>query len=386
MKKTGKKTEKSEVSKGLENVVVAETKISFIDGEKGRLLYRGYNINDLAKYSSFEEASYLLLFGKLPTKEELFTFKKQLAERREIPKDLQDIMSIFCTSLLPIDSLRSAVSIMKCFDPAGNDVSREANIKRGIDLIAKLPLIVAYSYRISRGLKIIRPRKDLDHAENLLYMLQGKESDNLDVKIVDLDMVLHAEHSLNASTFSARVTISTLSDMYAAITSAIGTLKGPLHGGAVSTVVKMLEEIRDEKNVENYVKGVLANKKRIMGFGHRVYKIHDPRAIILKETARKVGERKGNLKFYNMLVKLEKVMEKQGLYKKGVYPNVDLYTGTTYNNIGIPVELFDTMFALGRISGWVAHVLEQLDDNKLIRPLAKYTGPMNLKFVPLEKR
>ena len=373
------------VSKGLEGMVVADTKISFIDGERGRLLYRGYDINDLAKNCSYEEVCHLLLFHKLPTKKQLYHFNNNLKEKREIPVLLQRNMELFCKELLPIDALRTAVSLMKCFDPC-QDTSIVSTAIRGVDLIAKFPTIVAYSYRLSQGMKLVRPKKELGHAENFLYMLNGKRPDAFDAKVIDIDMVLHAEHSFNASTFSARVTASTLSDIYAAITSAVGTLKGPLHGGAASSVVKMLWEIGDAKNAEAYVKDALASKRKIMGFGHRVYKTHDPRAIILKETARKVGSRKGNLKFYNILVNMEQVMEKQGLYKKGVYPNVDLYTGTTYKNIGIPEPLFDPMFALGRISGWVAHVIEQLQDNKIIRPLAKYTGPMDLKFVPIGRR
>lgn len=373
------------VVKGLEGVIAAESKICFIDGKKGKLLYRGYTIKDLAEQATFEEVSYLLLFNSLPSKRDLASFKRQLSQRRELPRKLVHILGDLCKTLLPIDALRSMTSLLKCYDPVPGERNREADLTRGIDLIAKFPTIVAYYYRINQGKKIIHPKKGLGHAENFLYMLEGRR-DPLSARAVDLDMLLHAEHGFNASTFSARVTISTLSDMYAAITSAVGTLEGPLHGGAALRVVKVLEEIGDEKNVEKYVREALSSHQRIMGFGHRVYKTLDPRVEILRKMAKQVGERKEDLKFYSILVTLEKVMEKQGMYKKGIYPNVDLYTGTLYRSLGIPEELFDPMFALGRIAGWVAHVLEQLEDNRLIRPRSLYTGKKDLRFVPLGKR
>lgn len=373
-----------EVVRGLENVITGQTKISFIDGKKGVLLYRGYDIRDISKHCSFEETSYLLVYGKLPNKQQLSVFRKKLAQRRELPSKLEHIMTDLCSSLLPIDALRSMVSLMKCYDPAKGR-EREANILRGIDLIAKFPTIVAYYYRTNKGLKIVHPNPGMGHAENFLYMLTGKKPSANEVRIVDLDMTLHGEHGFNASTFSARVTISTLSDMYAAITSAVGTLEGPLHGGAASRVVKMLDEIGSVKNVKGYVSTCKKEHKRIMGFGHRVYKTLDPRVVVIRGLAEKL-ERRGGRDYYKILRELEKEMESQGLYKKGIYPNVDLYSGTVYKSLGLPEVLFDPMFALGRISGWVSHVLEQLDDNRLIRPRAAYVGKKNLKFVPLEKR
>jgi citrate synthase len=372
------------VARGLENVIVAESSISFIDGRKGKLLYRGYNIKDLAKHSCFEEVAYLLLHGSLPTRKELHSFRKELAGRREIPVRIRHILGDLCRDLLPIDALRSVVSLLKCYDPAGRERSAEANIKRGTDLIAKFPTIVAYYYRTSHGLELMHPKEGLGHAENFLYMLKGKRPGRLARETVDLDFLLHAEHGLNASTFAARVTTSTLADMYAAITSAVGTLEGPLHGGAASRVIRMLEEIGEKRNVGKYVKEALASRKRIMGFGHRVYKTLDPRVLSLREMAKKACRK--DMKFYNMIAELERAMEKEGMYKRGIFPNVDLYSGTVYRSLGIPDVLFDPMFALGRIAGWTAHVLEQLGDNRLIRPRARYTGKMDLKFVPIEKR
>ncbi|MBI4176459.1 MAG: citrate synthase [Candidatus Aenigmarchaeota archaeon] len=377
---------KERFKKGLEDVVASESSVCFIDGKKGQLLYRGYDIRDLAEHSAYEEVAYLLLFGKLPGRKELGSFSNELAGCRELPERLVDIMGHFCRKLLPIDALRSCVSLLKCYDPAGNDRSMEANITRGVDLIAKFPTIVAYYYRINQELKIVHPDKRLGHAENFLYMLSGKKPDKLDARMTDLDMVLHAEHEFNASTFAARVTASTLSDMYAAITTAIGTLEGPLHGGAASAVVRMLDDIGNERNVEGYITKTLESHGKIMGVGHRIYKTLDPRVAKIRELARQAGERKGDLRYYKMLVKLEDVIKKAGLNKKGIYPNVDLYTGAVYKNLGIPEVLFDPMFALGRIAGWVAHVLEQYGDNRLIRPVTVYTGKKNLRYIPIGKR
>ncbi|MBI4020039.1 MAG: citrate synthase [Candidatus Aenigmarchaeota archaeon] len=374
------------VYKGLEDVVASESSICFIDGRRGVLLYRGYDIRDLAEHSTYEEVAYLLLYGKLPNRAELNSFSAELANCRELPQRLVVIMENFCRRLLPIDALRSCASLLKCYDPVEADRSVEANITRGIDLIAKFPTIVAYYYRINQGRRAIRPDKRLGHAENFLYMLHGKRPGRLDARIADLDMVLHAEHEFNASTFAARVTASTLSDMYAAITTAVGTLEGPLHGGAASAVVRMLEEIGDENNVEKYVKDTLAKHGRIMGVGHRIYKTLDPRVVKIRELARQAGERRGDLRYYKMLVRLEESIRKAGLNKHGIYPNVDLYTGAVYRNLGIPEILFDPMFALGRIAGWVAHVVEQYGDNRLIRPVSYYTGKKGLKYVPIGKR
>lgn len=373
-------------AKGLEGVIATETSISFIDGKKGKLLYRGYNIKDIAKHCSFEEVCYLLLFKSLPSRKELDSFKRELSKRRNLPKQMVRIMRNFCTELLPIDALRTSVSLLKCYDPTKGKRSRKSEIIKGIDLIAKFPTLVAYYYRINHKKKIIPPNRRMGHAENFLYMLNGKKPDKLDSQVVDLDLRLHAEHGLNASTFSARVTISTLSDMYAAITSAVGTLEGPLHGGAASRVVKMLEEIGSIDKMEGFVKESIKKHRRIMGFGHRVYKVLDPRVLVLRGISAKLCKLKNDTVLFDMLIRLEKVMERQGLYKKGIYPNVDLYTGTNYRALGIPEVLYDPMFALGRIAGWVAHVIEQLDDNRLIRPRAKYIGKMDKRFIPLAKR
>lgn len=372
---------KGGIKKGLEGVVIGESSISYIDGIRGKLIYRGYDISGLAK-SSYEEVSYLLLYGRLPDKRELKKYSDKLKARRHLPKRVVKMMHTFCGSMTPMEALRTVVSALSCHDPDSRKDSPEHLLSTGIGLIAKFPTIVAYYHRIENGQRPIEPHPALGHAANFLYMLTGEKPDEISEKAFDTDLILHADHEMNASTFSARVTISTLSDMHSAITSAVGTLKGPLHGGAAQEVYTMLRQIGSEKNVEKYVRNALARHERIMGFGHRVYKTYDPRARILKAMCRRLSEKKKIMKWYNMSAKIEDVM----LKSKKLYPNVDFYSASVYHLLGINLDLDSPIFAVSRISGWVAHVLEQYADNRLIRPTSIYTGPRGLKFTPLEKR
>ena len=370
-----------DVKKGLEDVVVSESSVCFIDGEKGKLLYRGYNINDLAK-CSYEEVSYLLIYEKLPTKKELANYNKTLVKKRRLSSRVIRLMHDYCPNTTGMEALRTTVSALVCHDPDVRKVSIADHRKNGIDLIAKFPTIVAAYERIRNGKKPIEPDPKLGHAANFLYMLSGKKPDAVSIKAMDTDFILHAEHGFNASTFSVRVTISTLSDMHSAITSGIGTLKGPLHGGAAQEAWALMKNIKNPDNAEKYIKKSLEKHEKIMGFGHRVYKVYDPRARILKKMAFDLSKSKKNLRWYNISDNVEKTMIKE----KNINPNVDFYSSIVYHNLGIPIDLDTPIFAIARISGWIAHALEQYSDNKLIRPKEQYIGPMDSKFVPIEKR
>jgi len=373
------------IHKGLENIIIAETKLSYIDGEKGILYYAGYPIEDLAKYSSFEEVCFLLWHNRLPNRKELDDLKRDLADNADIPDEIVDFMKKMPKNAHPMDIMRTAVSALGPYDPELDDNSREANIRKAIRLQAKVGTITAYIYRIKEGLEVIPPNKKLSYAANFLYMLFGKEPDELSSKIMDVALILHAEHELPASTTAALTTISTLSDIYSAIVSGIGALKGPLHGGANEKALEMLKEIKTPERAEEYIKKALAEKKRIMGFGHRVYKAYDPRARIFKEYFRKLCEQKNEWTLYRVAEKVEEVMINL-LGKKGIFPNIDFYSGAVYDMLGIPSYLFTPMFAMARTSGWTAHVIEYLQDNRLIRPRAHYTGQLDLKYIPIEQR
>ena len=370
-----------DVKKGLEDVVVSESSVCFIDGEKGKLLYRGYNINDLAK-CSYEEVSYLLIYEKLPTKKELANYNKTLVKKRRLSSRVIRLMHDYCPNTTGMEALRTTVSALVCHDPDVRKVSIADHRKNGIDLIAKFPTIVAAYERIRNGKKPIEPDPKLGHAANFLYMLSGKKPDAVSIKAMDTDFILHAEHGFNASTFSVRVTISTLSDMHSAITSGIGTLKGPLHGGAAQEAWALMKNIKNPNNAEKYIKKSLEKHEKIMGFGHRVYKVYDPRARILKKMAFDLSKSKKNLRWYNISDNVEKTMIKE----KNINPNVDFYSSIVYHNLGIPIDLDTPIFAIARISGWIAHALEQYSDNKLIRPKEQYIGSMDSEFVPMEKR
>lgn len=367
---------------GLEGVVAGESSISDVNGLEGQLIYAGYDIHDLAQYSTFEEVIYLLWNLELPTRPELEELKRQLNRESGLPAQILDLIRSIPKDANPMDMLRTVVSALSFYDPDGADMSREANVRKAIRLTAKFPIIVTTFQRLRKGQEPIEPREDLSLAGNFLYTLTGEEPDDIATRTMDVAFILHADHELNASTFSARVTAATLSDMYSAVVSAIGTLKGPLHGGANEGVIKNLLEIGNVDNVEAWTKGALEHKKKIMGFGHRVYRTEDPRATHLRDMSRLLGERTGEKKWYEMSRKMEEVM----LREKKLNPNVDFYSASTYYALGLPTDLFTPIFACSRISGWTAHILEQYKNNRLIRPRAEYVGPRGLKYTPIEQR
>ncbi|HEY8393833.1 MAG TPA: citrate synthase [Thermaerobacter sp.] len=367
---------------GLEDVVAGTSEICFIDGKEGRLLYRGFDIRDLAEHASFEEVVYLLWHGDLPTRAQLEAFVQQIKAAQALPGQVLELIERIPPATHPMAALRTAVSYLGTLDPDQEDQSREANLRRATRLVAQFPTLVAAIQRVRQGKEPVAPRRDLSLAANFLYMLRGEEPSPLHAQVMNVALVLHADHELNASTFAARVTAATLSDMYSAITAAIGALKGPLHGGANEQVMRTLLEIGSPEKAEEWVKQALAQKKRIMGFGHRVYKTEDPRATILRRLSQKVAEAAGDTRWFEISRAVEKVV----LAEKGLYPNVDFYSASTYYVMGIPFELYTPIFAVSRISGWTAHVLEQYANNRLIRPRAEYVGPTSRQWVPIDQR
>src|SRR3984893_1558106 len=374
----------SAVAKGLEGIVANETRLGDVRGQEGQLIYCGYDINELANNVSFEEVIYLLWHNKLPNRAELDELKKQLAAERELPEQIVRFLKDVPKTALPIDVLRTGVSMLGLHDPTlVVDSSLEANRRRAVSIMAKVGVIIAYFHRARNGLDLPPVREDLDEAAHFLYLLDGKDPSPKKVETLDVAFVLHAEHGMNASTFSARVTISTLTDIYSAITAAIATLKGPLHGGANEGVIHMLQEIGSPDKVDAYIDQALAEKKKIMGIGHRVYKVLDPRAPILKDMAIQLSSELGEPKWIEMSERIAALMKE----KKGLHANVDFYSATVYYSLGIPTDLFTPIFAISRTAGWTAHVLEQLADNRLYRPLSEYVGdPVGKKFVPIDQR
>ncbi|MBB3108258.1 citrate synthase [Paenibacillus phyllosphaerae] len=367
-------------TKGLEGIVATTSSISSI--VDGVLTYRGINIDDLAENASFEEAAYLLWYGKLPTQSELDGLVKQLGEYAPVPAQVIEQIKLYPKDTNSMAALRSAVSALALYDAEAQDMSPEANLRKAIKLQAQLPTIIAAFSRIRKGQEPVAPKAGVSVAYNFLYMLTGQEPDQVAVKALDQALVLHADHELNASTFAARVTVATLSDIYSGVTSAIGALKGPLHGGANEAVMVMLEEIGSSAKVESVINEKLANKEKIMGFGHRVYKNGDPRAKHLQKMSRELGKLTGNMELYEMSVKIEEMVTGQ----KGLKPNVDFYSASVYTTLGIERDLFTPIFAISRLSGWTAHILEQYENNRLIRPRAEYTGPVNQKVTPIAER
>lgn len=367
---------------GLEDVVAGTSEICFIDGKEGRLVYCGYEVRDLAQHSTFEEVAYLLWHKRLPTRTELDELNEQLRVSRSLPAGVVEILRSLPKEIHPMAALRTGVSVLGNFSPEAEDNSRAANVKKAVQLTAQLPTLVAAWQRLRSGQEPIAPRTDLNLAANFLYMLSGAEPDPYYARVFDVALILHADHELNASTFSGRVTCATLTDIYSAVTSAIGTLKGPLHGGANEQVMRMLQEIGSKENVLPWLKEKLANKAKIMGFGHRVYRTKDPRAYVLEKMSEELGRRSGQTQWFEMSRIIEQVM----LEEKGLYPNVDFYSASTYYTMGIPVDLYTPIFAMSRISGWTAHILEQYENNRLIRPRAEYTGPERLEYVPIDQR
>lgn len=369
-------------SKGLEGIVAAQTAISYIDGVNGRLSYRGLDINELAEKSTFEETTALLWYGRLPTAAQLDSFTQKFVANRLIPNEVISILLMLPKKTTPMGVLRTAVSALAPFDPATGDNSLEANVNKSIRLTASFPTIIAAWNRIRNGLWPVTPSRHLSHAANFLYMLTGTEPDPAAARILDTCLILHADHGLNASTFAARITASTLSGLHSAIVSAIGTLKGSLHGGANEQVMQMLLEIGDVDRVDQYMRGAFAAKRKIMGFGHRVYKADDPRAIWLQRLSRELGEASGNMRWYEMSERIRQIVQEN----KALPVNVDFYSASVYYTMGIPIDIFTPIFALSRVAGWTAHVYEQYSDNRLIRPESEYIGPVNVPYVPLEER
>ncbi len=372
------------VSRGLEGVVANSTALSDVLGEKGQLIYCGYDINELVGKVSYKEVVYLLWHRKLPNRKELDTFVRELRSQRQLPEPVVDFLKSAPKDANPMDVMRTAISMLGLYDPDnGKDITPEINRKRATSITAKIGVIAAYFHRARQGKTLPPVRDDLTEAEHFLYLICGEPQSKEASDTLDVAFILHADHGMNASTFSARVTISTLSDFYSAITAAIGTLKGPLHGGANEGVIHMLEEIGDEKNVDAYIEKQLAEKKKIMGIGHRVYKTLDPRAPHLRAMAVKLSEKLGEPKWIRMSQRIAELMKE----KKNLNANVDFYSATVYYSLGIPTDLFTPVFAIARCSGWCAQVLEQLEDNRLYRPLSEYVGePVGKKVVPIDER
>ena len=373
-----------EIMKGLKDVYLDTTESSFIDGQVGKLLYRGYDIHDLAEKSTFEEVIYLLLYGALPTGQQLQEFDSTLRANRRIPDEVIQVLDLVKASH-PMDALRTGISAMAAFDPEVADNSIEATIRKGIRLTAQGSTIVAAHHRLRQGLEPVAPNPELNHAGNFLYMLFGEVPDEETTLLLDVDFILHAEHGANASSFGARVAASTISDLHSAVTTGVGVLKGPAHGGAAEEVMKMSLEIGNPENAEEYARQHLESGGRIMGFGHRVYRAEDPRARHLRERARVLGEKKGEPRWFQILSHLE---QKTMLpyRERGICVNVDFFAGAIYYLLDIPDDLFISIFALGRIPGWTLQCVEQYKDNILIRPLLEYTGEMDLEYVPIEQR
>jgi citrate synthase len=373
------------VMEGLRGVTFTTTKLTFIDGEKGILKHVGIPIADLAENSSFEETSFLLLNARLPTKSELETFDAGLRSRRAIQPELLALLRSFPRDAHPMHVLRSAISVLGMFDPKADDVSAEGKLEKALNLIAQMSTIIAVMIRLHQHLEPVAPRTDLSHAANFLYMIHDQEPSAEQARLFDIALILHADHGMNASTFTGIATASTLSDMYSSITSAIGALKGPLHGGANEAVLNMLAEIGQIENADAYINGKLERKEKIMGVGHAVYKFFDPRSRVLKEYAEVVAEKHGKSLEYSILQKVESIVVAR-LGAKGIYPNVDFYSGVVYTDLGISKAYLTPIFALSRISGWMASILEYTNTNHLLRPTANYTGPDEAKWIPLEQR
>jgi len=370
---------------GLANTIVADSRMSFIDGEKGVLEYCGIDIDSIARNSTFEESVWLLWNGRLPKRAELDAFIRAIQAEYEIPQAVYDLIARLPKDAIPMHALRTLVSALAMFDRESEDSSIEANWRKSLRLLAKTPTLLAAFDRHRKGKPIVKPDTSMTIAGNFLWMLRGEKPTKTMEKALDVCLILHADHGFNASTFAARVTIATLSDMYSAVTSAIGALKGPLHGGANEGVIHMLHEIGDLSKVDAWVKDRLERKDKIMGFGHRVYKAYDPRATYLKTFAKGLAEDTGNQKLYEMSRRIEEVM-RDAVAAKGIHPNVDFYSATTYYSLGMDTDLFTPMFAMSRVSGWCGQSIEQLKDNKLIRPGADYIGPHGVKYLPIEQR
>jgi citrate synthase len=372
------------IKAGLEDAVVSTSEICFIDGQKGRLLYRGFDVDDLAAQSTFEETVYLLWYGHLPTRKELDTLTKALSAtaNRKLPPKLIAMLRLFPRKTTPMEILRTGVSALSAFDPDADDNSREATLRKSIRLTAQMPTLVAAWERIRRGKPLMTPNPKLNLAGNFLYMMSGKPPTPLAAKTFDVALILHADHEFNASTFAARVTAATLSDVHSGVVSGIGALKGPLHGGANEQVMLMVEKIKDPAKAGAWIKKAIADKARLMGFGHRVYRVEDPRAKHLRRLATELGEQIHDMHYVEILNTVAAAVTAE----KHIYPNVDLYSGAAYAAMGISTDQFTPIFAMSRVAGWAAHVLEQHGNNRLIRPRSDYIGATEARYVPLADR
>ena len=375
-------TESTAATAGLRGVVAAQSAIGDVDGEQGILIYQGYDIHDLAENSTFEEVIYLLWNGRLPKSDELDDLKAKFQSNYEIPAQVLEMLRTFPKDADPMDVLRTAVSSLDFYDKHGHGTDRENAVNTAIKLTAQMGTIVTAWERIRTDKDVVAPDKSLSIAENFLYMLRGEKAEADESHMFDVALILHADHELNASTFTTRVVAGTLADMYGAVTAGIAALAGPLHGGANTNVMKMLKEIGSEENIDSWLDKALEEKRKIMGIGHAVYKTEDPRATWLRKYSKQLGEKKGEMKWFNMSQKIEKAM----LEKKGMYPNVDFYSASAYFLMDIPLDQYTPIFAVSRISGWTGHILEQYGNNKLIRPRAEYIGKRDQKYAPIDQR
>jgi len=374
------------VKTGLEGVVVAQSKMSKVLGDVGRLIYAGYDIHDLAEHASFEEVAYMLWHCCLPTRQQLDVFERGMINRRGVSFQVMGLIRSTPQEAYPMSALRTAVSGLALSDPKADDITHESNLRKAIDLTAKIPTIIAATDRNRKGLEPLGPRNDLNHAANFLYMLHGREPSEIEVRAMNLYLVLLADHGFNASTFSARVTAATQSDMYSAVTSAIGTLKGPAHGGATQATMEQFFEIGDVDNVEAWFKNARAQGRRVMGIGHRVYKVEDPRARHLRRMAKELAEQTDPT-WFKIAERLEQVARQDPYFiQRNLYANVDFYTAPMLCSLGIDADLFTTVFAMSRIVGWTGHLMEQYADNRLIRPRSEYVGPVDLEWLPIDQR
>ena len=370
---------------GLVSTVVARSSLSFIDGEKGVLEYVGYDIDNLARNSTFEETTFLLWHQRLPSHSELADFTARVQSNYDLSDAMWDMIVSLPRDASPMHALRTLTSALALEDPNADDPSEEANERKSLAMLAKMPALIAGFDRHRKGLDLVRPDTSSSIAESFLYMLTGEKPTQRMARAMDICLILHADHGFNASTFASLVTISTLSDMYSAVTTAIGTLKGPLHGGANQGVMFMLQEIDGIENAESFIMDKLTRKDKVMGFGHRVYKSVDPRATYLKTFAEGIAQDTGNIDLFNISKRIEEIMDRE-VGAKGIYPNVDFYSATTYFSLGLDLDLFTPLFAMSRVSGWTAHCLEYLEDNRLIRPRCDYVGPHAKKYVDISQR
>jgi len=375
--------EEVELKRGLRDVFFDNTESSNVIGDIGRLIYRGYDIHDLAEESTFEEVVYLMSHGALPTQSELDVFDASLRGSREIPQEIIDLITTL-QKAHPMDVLRTAISALATFEPEVDDVSHEATLRKGMKVAAQTPTIVAAHHRIRSGLEPLAPDPSLNHSGNFLWMLLGEKPDEDTARLMDKDLIVHLDHGSNASSFAARVTASTLADIHGAIVTGVSTLKGPLHGGAAEGVMKMALEIGEVDNVDAYLAGKRERRERIMGFGHAVYRAEDPRARHLRDGSRDLANKKGQPHWFEILSKVEEAMRPYA--ERGICVNVDFWSGSVYYLLGIPEDLFISIFAVARVPGYVVQVLEQQDKNILLRPLLNYVGPTDLKYVPIGER